>query len=174
MEQQQSEVIAPQPRRIRVIDLSKCIGCGACEAACEALYGMPFIKVYRVGASIYIPISCMHCQKAPCVAVCPTKAMHVGSDGFIYVDKAKCIGCLACLEACPFGIPELEPKLRVVTKCDLCRDLRAKGLDPACSAICPTGALVYGLEDRVFSEVKRRVAEYIAKAQKETPYYLRK
>ncbi len=89
------------------------------------------------------------------------------SVGTVYVITSKCIGCLACLYACPFSIPELDYRSRAAVKCDLCKDLREKALEPACVAICPTGALVYGFEKEVFNLVKLRTAESIIKARYE-------
>jgi len=91
--------------------------------------------------------------------------MRVDEQGAVYVDKFKCIGCLSCLYACPFGIPEFDAEARVVTKCELCTELRAKGLDPACYAMCPAGAILYGEPVAVFDSVKRRVAEGFARTR---------
>ena len=152
---------------LRIIDLSTCIGCGVCEAACGFINNTPFIKVYRTSIGLEIPVSCMHCRKAPCIDVCPTGAMTRDKFGAVYVVESKCIGCMACLYACPFGIPELDAKARVAIKCDLCSRLREKGLEPACYAMCPTGAILYGEEPRVFDRVKERVAEVFAKSRYE-------
>lgn len=158
----------PKPKYLRIIDLGKCIGCGTCEAVCGFINNTPFIKVYRTSIGLEIPVSCLHCRKAPCIDVCPTGAMTRDAFGAVYVDPGKCIGCMACLYACPFGIPELDAKARVAIKCDLCSDLRREGLEPACAAMCPTGAIVYGEEARVFTAVKRRTAESFAKARFES------
>ncbi len=154
---------------LRIIDLGKCIGCGSCEAVCDFIHeGTSFIKLYRTTVGLDIPISCLHCQKAPCIDVCPTGAMTRDKAGAVYVEESRCIGCMACLYACPFGIPELDPRARVSIKCDLCRPFRAMGLEPACAAICPTNAIVYGVEEKVFNTVKSRVAEMFAKSRFET------
>jgi len=156
----------PGAKYIRIIDYGLCIGCGACEAACDFIHeGKPFIKVYRTSLGLDIPVSCFHCRKAPCIEVCPTGAMTRDREGAVYVIEARCIGCMACLYACPFGIPELDPVARVSIKCDLCRVLRSEGLEPACAAICPTKAIVYGEEALAFNTVKRRVAEVFAKTR---------
>jgi len=154
---------------LRVIDLGACIGCGACEAACDFIHnGHPYIKVYRTEIGLEIPVSCMHCAKAPCIDACPTGAMTRDSDGAVYVVGSKCIGCMACLYACPFGIPELDKSLRISTKCDLCMDQRRKGLEPGCSSICPSGAIIYGEDALVFDKAKKKTAESMARARFET------
>jgi len=158
-------VTNPYQKYLRVIDLGVCIGCGACEAVCEFLHERPFIIVYRTAIGLDIPISCMHCTRAPCIEACPTGAMTRDASGAVYVIESRCIGCLSCLYACPFGIPELEKTSRVAIKCHLCRDLRKDGLEPACSAICPTGAILYGEESLVFTQTKKRTAEIMARAR---------
>ncbi len=150
---------------LRIIDLGKCIGCGTCEAVCGFLHETPFIRVYRTSIGLEIPVSCFHCRRAPCVDVCPTGAMSRDPSGSVYVIESRCIGCMACLYACPFGIPELDPKARVAIKCDLCSDLRGKGLEPACAALCPSHAILYGEEAMVFTDVKKSVAERFARAR---------
>jgi Fe-S-cluster-containing dehydrogenase component len=155
----------PAIRYIRVIDLGKCIGCGSCEYACEFIHGRPFIVVHRTSIGLDIPVSCMHCAKAPCVAACPTGAMTVDANGVVYVEQSRCIGCLACLYACPFGIPELDRATKTAVKCNLCLELRKQGLEPACSAVCPTQAILFGDEAVTFQIAKKRTAESMAKAR---------
>jgi Fe-S-cluster-containing dehydrogenase component len=156
-------------RYLRIIDIGTCIGCGACEAACDFIHdGKPYIKVYRTSLGLEIPVSCLHCAKAPCIDVCPTGAMTRDREGAVYVIPSKCIGCMACLYACPFGIPQLDRGLRISTKCDLCYDQRKKGLEPGCSSLCPTGAIVYSAEPVVFDIAKKKTAESWAKARYES------
>lgn len=155
----------PNPRYMRVIDLGKCIGCGSCEAACEFVHGRPFIVVHRTTIGLDIPVSCMHCARAPCIEACPTGAMTRDPQGVVYVIQSRCIGCMACLYACPFGIPELDLASKTCVKCNLCAELRREGLIPACAAICPTNAIIYGDEAIVFQLSKKRVAEAWARAR---------
>lgn len=154
-----------QPRYMRVIDLGVCIGCGACEAACEFLHGRPYIVVVRTSIGLDVPISCLHCAKAPCIEACPTGAMTRDRQGAVHVIPSKCIGCMACLYACPFGIPELDKPSRTSVKCNLCAELRKEGLEPACSAVCPTGAIMFGEDLLIFQETKKRTAETMARAR---------
>ncbi|MDK6028582.1 4Fe-4S binding protein [Ignisphaera sp. 4213-co] len=145
------------PILLRWIDYGKCIGCGICSSVCEFIHeGTPYIRLYDVGGGLIKPISCFHCAKAPCVEVCPTKAMRRDESGAVYVDVSRCIGCMACLYACPYGIPELDVVTKTSMKCDLCRKLRGEGLEPACSVMCPTKAIVISTPQFVFDEAKKR------------------
>jgi len=91
-----------------------------------------------------MPLLCRHCERAPCIEVCPTKALYRDGDGAVVADSFRCIGCMMCGLVCPFGIPELDTANKAMAKCDLCADRRARGLPPACVAACPTDAIVYG------------------------------
>jgi len=161
----------PVVKYVRVIDLGKCIGCGACEAACEFVNGRPNIVVVRTSIGLEIPVTCMHCARAPCIEACPTGAMTMDSSGAVYVVTSRCIGCMACLYACPFGIPELDRASKTAVKCDLCLKLREQGLEPACSAICPTNAILFGEDAIVFQLSKKRTAESMAKARFEYEFH---
>lgn len=161
----------PAVRYVRIIDLGKCIGCGACEAACEFIHEKPNIVVHRTSIGLDIPVSCMHCAKAPCIEACPTGAMTMDSSGAVYVIASRCIGCMACLYACPFGIPELDRASKTAIKCDLCMKLRKERLEPACSAICPTNAILFGEDAFVFQLSKKRTAEVMAKARFEYEFH---
>ncbi len=147
-------------RKIILMDPSRCIECRACEVACEVEHnGNSFINVFEYMESISVPINCRHCEKAPCMEVCPTRALSKDEDGAVVLAKTKCIGCLLCGVVCPFGIPMLDVVNKIMMKCDLCASRRAKGLIPACVATCPTDALTYGdYEELVLS--RRRKAAY--------------
>ncbi|MEM3849239.1 MAG: 4Fe-4S dicluster domain-containing protein, partial [Zestosphaera sp.] len=141
---------------VRVINYGECIGCCTCEEVCKIVHGdTGYIILYDIGGGLNKPISCFHCVKAPCVTACPTKAMHRDKDGAVLVDISKCIGCSACVAACPFGIPEIVPP-GFATKCDLCLPLRKEGLTPGCVAMCPTKAILWGDTTKVAEELRVR------------------
>ena len=86
---------------------------------------------------------CHHCQKAPCVGVCPTGASYRNDDGAILVDPSKCTGCKACIAACPYNARYVHPK-GYVDKCTFCTHRVKQGNQPACVSVCPTECLTFG------------------------------
>ena len=103
----------------------------------------------------------MHCEQPACASACPTTAMFKTDLGPVVFDESRCIGCRACMQACPFIIPKYDyesfaPKIH---KCTFCADRLEVGLDPACAKVCPTGAISFGDRDDMVVEAKRRIAE---------------
>lgn len=149
-------------------DASLCSGCMACTVACQdqndtvAGEEVAFRHVTAYEAGRYpdariarFSLSCQHCGDAPCVMVCPTRALYRdGEDGSVLVDRDLCVGCHSCELACPFGAPKF-PDSGKMAKCDLCRIRRDHGLRPACVRVCPTQALDAGLLD----EMSKKKAE---------------
>ncbi len=97
-----------------LIDLHKCVGCYACAIACKSENvsppGVAYRKVLDLEAGKYpklkrdyVPVLCNHCENPPCVTACPVKATKARPDGIVDMDYMKCIGCRACLNACPYG-----------------------------------------------------------------------
>jgi len=154
------------------VDPSKCLGCRSCEIACAVEHSLsknlflsiaerpsPRKRVRVIPAdSFIVPMRCMHCDDAPCVAVCPTGAMEKTPDGFVVVEALRCIGCRMCMMACPFGHPIYDPLSKIVIKCDHCPDRMKEGLPPACVEACPTGALRYGKVEELLEETAVRKA----------------
>ena len=149
-------------------DATMCVGCRACQVACkrrsklpyetdsQQLYEMPMdlssntwtmIKLYKgkEGTS-FVKNQCMHCVEPACVSVCPVAALEKLESGPVVYHAERCIGCRYCMAACPFGIPKTQwdKTLPLIQKCDFCADRLAKGEQPACGEVCPTGALISG------------------------------
>jgi carbon-monoxide dehydrogenase iron sulfur subunit len=139
-----------------VVDLERCMGCRACNVACalahseaedlvEAIRSGARPRMYLVAAAGYaVPLQCRHCDDAPCERVCPSGAISREKEGApVLADPEKCIGCGFCMQVCPFGIIRVLPEGGRVIKCDLCVSRQAEGLEPACVAACPVGALSF-------------------------------
>ena len=94
--------------------------------------------------TFYLPKLCNHCEKPPCVQVCPVGATFISRDGVVLVDESYCIGCRYCIQACPYGARYLHPEKRVADKCTFCYHRITKGLRPACVEVCPTSARIFG------------------------------
>lgn len=129
------------------IDYDKCTGCRICEVACstsnagETNPGKSRIRIVKIedGANaMSIPVVCMKCVEPACRAVCPREAISdEPSSGVRIIDESKCIGCSACVYACPFGAIVVDRSKGCSFTCDQCRG------DPTCVRFCPTGAVQY-------------------------------
>ena len=145
----------PSPRWIKVLDQSKCIGCHACTTACKSENEVPvgvtrtYVKSVDVGVfpqvrRAFQVTRCNQCEDAPCVAACPTQAMYRREDGIVDFDKSICIGCKACMAACPYDAIFINPEDHSAEKCNLCAHRLDVGLEPACVTVCPTEAILVG------------------------------
>ena len=150
-----------------VVNVRQCQGCRSCELACavehsrsrqlvEAIHETPR-PVSRVsveaGAGFAVPLQCRQCEHAPCVTVCPTRALHRDDpETPVLLDHDLCVGCQACVVACPFGVIELDEASRVIIKCDQCFERVGRGELPACVEACPVRALDYRSLDEVTRE----------------------
>lgn len=145
-----------------ITDLNRCTGCLACTVACKAQNSVPvgifWIRTMRVGPTVkrdgsgqfpdvdmyFLPMQCQHCATPECTTVCPTGASVKMEDGTVQIDKDTCIGCQACIPACPYGVRYLNAEINVVEKCTLCSTLTEKGELPACVAQCGARARFFG------------------------------
>ncbi|MCZ7685019.1 MAG: 4Fe-4S dicluster domain-containing protein [Sandaracinaceae bacterium] len=101
---------------------------------------------------------CNHCANPPCVRICPTQAMYQRDDGIVEFDKDACIGCKACMQACPYDAIYVDPETHTAAKCHFCAHRTDLGLEPACAVVCPTHAILAGDLDDPTSEISRVVA----------------
>ncbi len=142
-------------RWIKLLDQNKCIGCHACTTACKSENDVPlgvtrtFVKSVDVG--VYPTVRramqvtrCNQCTDAPCVSACPTQAMFKRDDGIVDFDKNICIGCKACMAACPYDAIFINPEDHSAEKCNFCAHRLDQGLEPACVTVCPTEAILIG------------------------------
>jgi Fe-S-cluster-containing hydrogenase component 2 len=111
---------------------------------------------------LYIPMSCQQCQDAPCLNVCPVKAISRNEElEKVVVDYDVCIGCRSCVSACPFGAMAFNPTDRKVFKCDHCDG------DPQCVRFCEVKAVDFVEADKVSFSKRRQAAERVSTASKE-------
>jgi Fe-S-cluster-containing dehydrogenase component len=138
-----------------VIDHESCIGCHACTVACKAENDVPvgafrtWVKYTEQGVfpdtkRHFLVERCNHCTDAPCVTICPVNALEKRPDGIVDVDRDACIGCRACMQACPYDAIYLNGDLGAVEKCHFCAHRVDRGLEPACVTVCPVGAIIPG------------------------------
>ena len=144
-----------EPRWAKIIDQSRCIGCHACTTACKSENEVPlsvsrtYVKSVDVGAfpetrRNFQVTRCNQCVDAPCVTACPTSAMFNRDDGIVDFDKQACIGCKACIAACPYDAIFINPEDHSAEKCNFCAHRLDVGLEPACSVVCPVEAILVG------------------------------
>lgn len=172
----------------KLIDISKCIGCKACQVACMewndtrdeigsnlGVYDNPpdlTDKSWTVMRYAEVELEagrlewlirkdgCMHCADPGCLKACPSPGAIIQYDnGIVDFQEEYCIGCGYCITGCPFDIPRLSKKDGKVYKCTLCSDRVAVGLVPACVKSCPTGALVFGSKDDMIHHADERIAD---------------
>lgn len=179
------------PRYGMVIDLKRCIGCHSCYMACKAENFTPpgvywgrvlekEVGKYPTVKKMFFPVLCNHCKDPACKRVCPTGATSQRDDGIVLIDYDMCVGCRACMMACPYDIrfyvreigsyypAGLTPceeygyanfQTGVVQKCNFCVERVEGGLEPACVEVCPTKARYFGDLDDPTSEVSCLIAE---------------
>jgi Fe-S-cluster-containing dehydrogenase component/formate-dependent nitrite reductase membrane component NrfD len=152
-----------------IIDNRKCIGCHACSTACKSENEVP-LGVYRTWVKHvetgrypdsrrhFQVTRCNHCANPPCVRICPTQAMYQRADGIVEFDNRACIGCKACLQACPYDAIYIDPETKTAAKCHYCAHRTEIGLEPACVVVCPEHAIIAGDMNDPRSEISRLLA----------------
>jgi Fe-S-cluster-containing dehydrogenase component len=152
----------------KLIDHGRCIGCHACTTACKSENDVPlgvtrtYVKSVDVGTfplarRAYQVTRCNQCEDAPCVTACPTSAMYRRRDGIVDFAKSVCIGCKACMAACPYDAIFINPDDHAAEKCNFCAHRVDVGLEPACVIVCPTEAILIGDLNDPFSRVSQAV-----------------
>lgn len=151
-----------------VLDQRKCIGCHACTVACKVEHGVE-LGVFRTWVKYveegtfpdsqrhFAVMRCNQCTDAPCVSICPVKALYKREDGIVDFDPDRCIGCKACMNACPYDALYVDPHSNTAAKCNFCAHRVDEGLAPACEVVCPTGAIVSGDVEDPESPVRKLI-----------------
>lgn len=170
-----------------LIDTTKCIGCRACEEACNEANGLPEPEVSFSSESvfetkrdttpgaftvvnrypnekdpdnpIFVRRQCMHCNQPACASACLTRAMEKTKEAAVIYNKERCMGCRYCMIACPFDIPKFEydSPTPYVWKCVFCNERQLRGEQPACSEACPTGATLFGKKRDLLEIARTRI-----------------
>ena len=161
-----------------LLDISRCIGCQACTAACitgnELPAGMQYIQLIEQTRGVFPQLEggfknhrCYHCTDAACVAACPTGALFK-EDGMTRLNREVCIGCEYCTDACPFNVPKIVDGRS--SKCDACASVTQAGGEPWCVRTCPSDALRFGDRQEILAEAHRRVDTIKARYPKARVY----
>jgi len=182
----------PQARKTlevaKLIDVSKCIGCKACQVACmqwndlrdevgtcagtydnprdmtdQSWTVMRYAEVETEERGLEWLIrkdGCMHCEDPGCLKACPAPGAIIKyANGIVDFHQENCIGCGYCVSGCPFNVPRISKKDSKAYKCTLCSDRVAVGLEPACVKVCPTGSISFGSKSDMQDLAAERVAE---------------
>lgn len=141
-----------------IINIERCLACKSCEIACAVAHSQSGVLEEAVreqpkpqrrvtveaAGEFAVPLQCRHCEDAPCIAVCPTKAIYrQNPESPVLINPDLCIGCKFCIMVCPFGVIDVTRDGKAVTKCDLCIKRTTAGSQPACVESCPTRALQF-------------------------------
>ncbi len=171
----------------KLIDTTLCIGCKACEVACQEWNDQPFTPGAWDGTYQTLPglapnfwnliqfrerehdggllwlmakYQCMHCVDPGCLKACPAPgAIIQQTNGIVDFQSEYCIGCGYCLTGCPFDVPKLHPQTRKVQKCTLCNDRVSVELEPACIKACPTNCLSFGTREDLLAKAEARAEQ---------------
>lgn len=185
----------------KLIDVSKCIGCKACQAAClewndlreevginrgvydnpadltpSSLTVMKFTEWVNPETQnlewLIRKDGCMHCADPGCLKACPAPGAIVQyTNGIVDFVHENCIGCGYCVKGCPFNIPRISQVDHKAYKCTLCSDRMAVGQGPACAKACPTQAIVFGTKDDMKKWADARITDLKSRGYKSAGLY---
>ena len=183
----------------KLIDVSKCIGCKACQVACMAWNDLRDDITYHPGYNNPVDLTdqswtvmrfaeyksaegklewlirkdgCMHCEDPGCLKACPSPGAIVKyANGIVDFNSSNCIGCGYCIAGCPFNIPRISQKDNKAYKCTLCSDRVAVGLEPACVKTCPTGAIQFGAKVDMVARGAKRVGDLKERGYQQAALY---
>lgn len=175
----------------KLIDVSSCVGCKACQVACSewndirdnvghcvGVYDNPadlsakswtvmrFTETEQNGKLEWLirKDGCMHCEDPGCLKACPSAGAIIQyANGIVDFQSEHCIGCGYCIAGCPFNIPRLNKEDNRVYKCTLCVDRVSVGQEPACVKTCPTGAIHFGTKKEMLELGEQRVEKLKAR-----------
>jgi carbon-monoxide dehydrogenase iron sulfur subunit len=154
--------------KVLMINHEKCTGCRQCELVCSVSHeGVSNPARSRINVikweseGLYIPMSCQQCEDAPCMAICPVKAISRDPAlDYVKIDYNVCIGCRSCVAVCPFGAMGYNVKDKKVFKCDFCEG------EPQCVRFCEVNAVEYVDANQLNILKKREAAQKQSLAQK--------
>ena len=147
-----------------IVDIARCSGCYNCQLACKDEHAgndwLPYAAAQPLTGQFWCRVEdhvhgtipkvkihyeaqmCRHCEDAACMNACEHGAIYRREDGLVLINPAKCIGCKACVEACPFKMVYFNEEKNLAQKCTGCAHLLDAGLGkPRCVEACPTDAL---------------------------------
>jgi formate dehydrogenase beta subunit len=188
-----------EPTVAKLIDTSTCIGCKACEVACQEWNDLPPETTTQSGSYQTLPDmtsnfwnlirfsehdtddrfhwlmrkdQCMHCSEPGCLIACPApNAIVQYANGIVDFQQDNCIGCGYCMTGCPFNVPKFAEKSQRVYKCTLCVDRVGVGLQPACVKACPTSCLQFGTKESMLQIAQHRVEQLKANGYPQAAVY---
>ncbi|BBF23608.1 4Fe-4S dicluster domain-containing protein [Sutterella megalosphaeroides] len=166
-----------QKKLAHLFDATQCVGCSACIVACaqtnypDMLTGevagwewLPSnirkVTVERARRPVQILVQCQQCENAPCISTCPFGAnYHDPETGLVKTDPSRCVGCNYCIASCPYDVRWSHPETGLPMKCmgEGCHELVEQGQDPACVAVCPVHARMFGDVSDPESPISRKL-----------------
>lgn len=166
-------------------DVARCSACRACMVACKQWHDLPadsstpFAGQYQSHKDLtpttwnlitmkervdaegkfhwdFFKRQCMHCGDPACAKGCPEEAIETQESGAVVIQAEKCVGCGYCTHNCPFGVPKVDKETNKSTKCDLCFDRIAEGMEPACAKTCTADAIRFGAKEEMLERAQKR------------------